>query len=421
MVFRDIRKSQRFLSAVDIGFVLGLIVLIAVLLVLNIHLSRTYKGGEWLFLRWSGARAFMLESFEPYGSTVAQRVQNLVYGRGAYLNEYPYVLNDPFYIILLYVPLALFADFTVAHGIWMFLSQAAVVGIILFSIRFAEWEPPPWVTLLVVGFGLFNAFSVHAFLSASPTALLTVIYLSILYALQSHADELAGASLFLVAYQWEVGALFFALILALVILNRRWGVLAGFLMTLLVLVTFSILVDSGWTINYFRAVLFDWRREADYTFGVTLSYVFPRLTVPPSLWITGAILVILFFETIRAVYAPFRHIAWLALLSLTLNPMVGFAIFPSDHIALLPAFVLVIALVWERWSRWRMLLSPLLLILVLGASHALFYQISISPARLYSDLLKILPPVLGTIGLYWMRWWAVRPPRLWADQLGVRK
>jgi hypothetical protein len=36
-------------------------------------------------------------------------------------------------------------------------------------------------------------------------------------------------------------------------------------------------------------------------------------------------------------------------------------------------------------------------------------------------LLKILPPLLATLGLYWMRWWAIRPPRIWADQIGARK
>ena len=29
-------------------------------------------------------------------------------------------------------------------------------------------------------------------------------------------------------------------------------------------------------------------------------------------------------------------------------------------------------------------------------------------------------PVLIVVGLYWMRWWAVRPPRIWADQFGSR-
>ena len=66
------------------------------------------------------------------------------------------------------------------------------------------------------------------------------------------------------------------------------------------------------------------------------------------------------------------------------------------------------------------LLSTLLLILVFVFSHGLYYQISNAPERLFSDLLKILPPILAVLGLYWMRWWAIRPPRIWADEIGAR-
>jgi hypothetical protein len=421
MAFRDIRKSQRFLSPADIGFIMGVGVLLIALLFLNIYLARTYKGGEWLYLRWSSARAFLFQRVEPYGSTIAHRVQILAYGREAYLNDYHYVLNDPFYIVLLYVPLALFSDFTIAHGIWMLLSQAAVIGIVLLSLRFSEWDPPVWMTLLLIGFGLFNAFSIRAFQTAPPTVFLTLIYLGILVALQSGADELAGGLLFLVAYQWEVGALLFLLILILVIANRRWKVFVGFLMSLAILVIISILLKSDWATDYVRAVLFDWTRQTDYTMGTTLSYVFPQLQFSLVRWLTLLTGTILCLEALRAIDGHFRHIAWVAFLALALNPMIGFAIFPANHVVLLPAVVLIVALVWERWTNIRALLSTLLLILVFLFSHGLYYQSSIAPERLYSDLLKILPPILAILGLYWMRWWAIRPPRIWADEIGARK
>jgi hypothetical protein len=421
MAVRNIRKPRTFLSPADIGFILGMVVFIAAWLVLNIYLARTYKGGEWLFLRWSAMRAFMFQSMEPYGSTIAQHVQIIAYGREAYLNEYPYVLNDPFYIVLLYVPLALFSSFAVAHGIWMLLSQMAVIGIVLLALRFSEWSPPFWMLLLLICFGLFNAFSISSFRSSSPTVFLTLMYLGILVALQSGNDELAGAVLFLIAYQWEVGALFFLLILILVIANRRWHVLVGFAMSLVILVIISILLKSDWTIDYIRAVLFDWSRQMDYTMGITLSYIFPQLEFSPARWMTLLSGAILCLEALRAIDGHFRHIAWVAFLALALNPILGFAIFPTNHIVLLPAVVLILALVWERWTNIRALLSTLLLILVFIFSHGLYYQSSIAPERLYSDLLKILPPILATLGLYWMRWWAIRPPRIWADEIGARK
>jgi hypothetical protein len=115
-------------------------------------------------------------------------------------------------------------------------------------------------------------------------------------------------------------------------------------------------------------------------------------------------------------------VAWVAFLTLAVNPMLGFAIFPSNHVVFIPAFVLVVALAWERWVKSRMLVSALLLTIVLLFSFGLYYYQGLFTAMsLYSDLLRILPPVLTTIGLYWMRWWAIRPPRIWADQFGALK
>jgi hypothetical protein len=275
--------------------------------------------------------------------------------------------------------------------------------------------------ILLICFGLFSGFSVDSFQSASPAILLTLIYLGILYALQSGADELAGALLFLVAYQWEVGALFFLLILILVFVNRRWKVLIGFAMSLVILVVIAILLKSDWATDYARAVLFDWSRQLDYTAATTLSYLFPKLQFPLARWLTLLTGAILFVEALRASDGHFRHIAWAAALALALNPLTGFAIFATNHVALLPAIVLVTALIWERWTGQRAVVSTFFLILAFLFSHALYYQSSISPERLYSDLLKILPPVLAILGLYWMRWWAVRPPRIWADEIGARK
>ena len=122
-----------------------MLIFILALLALNIYLARTLPGGEWLYLRWSGARAFLIEKIEPYGTDIAQRVQDTVYGRVATSSEYPFVLNDPFYLVLLYAPLALLSDFSLARAIWMLLSEAALVGIVLFTINLSEWQPPRWI------------------------------------------------------------------------------------------------------------------------------------------------------------------------------------------------------------------------------------------------------------------------------------
>lgn len=422
MAFKDIRRSRQFLSPAELGFVLGMLILIAGLLVLNIHIARTMEGGKWLYLRWNGSRAYLFDHIDPYSSTIAERVQNLVYGRTAYLNEYPYMLDDPFYIVLLYSPLALISDFAVARGIWMLVSEAAIIGIIMLSLRFAEWEPPIWMFAILIPFGLFGYISVDAILSASPAVFLVLIYLGILTAINNGSDELAGALLFLAAYQWEVGALFFAFIAVMVIAHRRWSLLTGFAMTAVVLLISSLLLNSGWVIPYGRAVIFNWLHSADYTFGILLSYTFPQMNESLIGWISIAIFVLMMYETIRSVLSRPRHLIWAIFLSLALNPLVGFAIFSTNHIVLLPALILVFALVSERWQGVRFALAIFVVVLIFAILPAgLYLQTLRSPTRLYSDLLRFLPPLLAVAGLYWMRWWAIRPPRLWVDQIGERK
>src|SRR5687767_15567062 len=65
MSFPDLRKSRKWLSAEEIRLLAVLLLLIAGLLALNITLARILPGGEWFFLRWSGARSFLIEETQP--------------------------------------------------------------------------------------------------------------------------------------------------------------------------------------------------------------------------------------------------------------------------------------------------------------------------------------------------------------------
>jgi len=419
MSFPDIRKSRKWLSVEEIRFLIVLLIFILALLALNIYLARSLSGGEWLYLRWSGARAFLIEEIEPYGTEIAQRVQDTVYGRVATENEYPFVLNDPFYMVLLYAPLALLSDFSLARAIWMLLSEAALVGIVLFAIDLSEWQPPRWIYAFLLVFGLFSYFSLQSLISASPAILLTFLYLAIIIALRTYSDELAGALLFLVAYQWEVGALFFLYILILVFANRRWGVLTGFGMSLIVALVISFLAYPGWGLPYIRAVLSDWYRGAIINFNSIAAAWFPdsRFSVGA---ITSIILgVVVFIEMISSTQSHFRRIVWTVCLSLAATPLLGFAIFPSNHVVLIPALILILTLVWERWTRRRALATLLVLSLAFLIPFGIYFRGTMFSDRLYAELLSALPPVATILGLYWMRWWVNRSPRTWSDQVGL--
>src|SRR5215208_305774 len=191
MAFKDIRKSRKWLSLQEIRILAALLIALSGFLALNLYAARILPGGEWFYLRWSGARAFLGQFLDPipgsklgrtmpdgvpillvrptgpYTTAVAQRVQQIVYGRNAFTNEYRYVLNDPFYIVLLYAPLALIPDFQIVRGLWMLLAEVALLFIVWLSFRLAEWEPPSLLLAGLIVFGLFSFFSINAWITAS--------------------------------------------------------------------------------------------------------------------------------------------------------------------------------------------------------------------------------------------------------------
>ncbi len=445
MAFRDIRKSRKWLSTQEIGIIAVLIIVLSALLALNIYLARTLPGGEWLYLRWNSVRTFLSESFggekgskfgrvmpegasvlfvtplDLYGTTIARSVQQIVYGRNAFANEYRYVLSDPFYIVLLYAPLALLPNFQIVRGIWMLIAEVALVFAVLFSFRLSEWEPPSGLYFLLIGVGVLNFFSLNALLTASPTIFLTLLCLGILLALRSFSDELAGTLLFLVAYQWEVSGLFFLFILIFVIANRRWNVLAGFGMALVVLLIASFLTYPGWGLPYIRGVLSNLYQSVNLNFNHVLSSWLPKSRISIGGVVSALLIAVVFVESLASVQAHFRRVVWTAAFALAAMPLVGPAIFPSNYVVLLPSLILVLALVWERWKRQRILRISLILIAALVVPFGLYLETVYIYTPLYTDLLSILPPVATVIALYWMRWWVLHSPRVWADQIGFRK
>jgi hypothetical protein len=434
MSFQDIRKTRKWLSPEEIRLLVLILFGLVVLLAVNISLARILPGGEWLYLRWSGARAFLFDQIEPYSTTVAERVQQSVYGRNAFSSEYGYVLNDPFYIVLLYVPLAALRelvgivfpslgqliDFPVVRGIWMVFSEVALLGSVVLAIRLSEWEPPRWLYISLLGFSLISYYNLQSLISATPSIFLLFLYLCILLALRSFNDELAGALLLLTAYQWEVSALFFSFIAVAALANNRWKVFSGFGMSLFVLLVVSFLSNPGWGLPYIRAVLSDWYDGVNLNLNSYLSFWFPDSQFPIASMVGLALGVIVFLEWLGALRSTFRRIVWTSSLSLAVTPLLGFAIFESNYVVLILPFVVVLALVWERWRRGRALATVSILAVAFAVPFALSTFHVTTTERVYSDALTLLPPVAAIIALYWMRWQVVRASRPWLEQVGAR-
>jgi hypothetical protein len=136
-------------------------------------------------------------------------------------------------------------------------------------------------------------------------------------------------------------------------------------------------------------------------------------------WFLTAILgIVLLLEWIAARGQGFRWFLWTACLTLVASQWIGIQTDPGNFVVLFIPLVLVFAVWEERWGprgRWA----------ILGIMLALFAGLWVLFVRTITDVGQPLQhpviffplPLTLFIGLYWVRWWAIRPSRLAVEAL----
>jgi hypothetical protein len=411
---------RRSLTPQEAG-ILGLIGFVTILIAgisvgANIAISRIVSGGGGFFVAREGAQAFLFEHTDPYSGTVARLSQELAYGRVANNNEDPYFLTIPFYLLPFYFPFALISDNAVARGIWMFLNEAALIGMALLCLQLIGWRPNRFFLIIYSLVSIFSYYSVAALLDGTSVIINGLLFLAILFAYGLGQDEMTGLLLVLTLFNWEVGSLFFLLIIWKIISDKRWRVLYGFGMTLIILVVFSLLIYPGWIYPFVIAVVANLRAQ----FGMTSTAVFLRLfpayghTISQGVVLLGIILFV--YEGIATLRSDFRRLIWTACLILAITPLMGFRTDLSNLVVLFPSVALIFSATTDRW-RTGYWLTGLLLLLVLLVPWGLFVRWYSLQNQKLNDYLFLFYPLFTILGLYWTRWWFMNPPRTWLEQM----
>jgi hypothetical protein len=112
----------------------------------------------------------------------------------------------------------------------------------------------------------------------------------------------------------------------------------------------------------------------------------------------------------------YPHFVWVACLTLAATPLLGHHVELDSLIPLTLPIILVIVVSRERWKRFGDGIAFLISLFLFGIPWLLYFQGAPQWIRLRTDeILFLFWPVFGLLGLYWIRWWMVRPPRTWLD------
>lgn len=397
-----------------IGLVAGAV--LGTLVGADIRLSRGLPGGGGFFAPWEGARAFLFRHASPYGADIASAAQQAAYGRPARTGENPYQVAIPFFLLPAYFPLALASDPSTARGIWIFINEAALVGMAYLSLRLTEWQPS---RLFQIGYALLSVFgfySVVALLDGGPAILLGLLYPWILYAYHTGQDELAGALLVFTLFAWEIGFLFVLFMLWKTIYDKRWRVLAGLAMMLVLLSVVSFMIYPGWVFPFVRASLAAIRSQFGTTSGAILLRLFPDQGVQAAQASTVLLVILVLYEWAATRRADPRRFIWAGCLMLAVTPLLGLRTDTSNLVAVFPGLALIFAAIVNRWRSGYWLAGLLMLIALLLPWGWFVRWIWLKDQRALDYLILFLP-VFTAVGLYWTRWWFVRPPRTWLEHV----
>lgn len=412
MTFQPPSKS---LTPRDYQFIALVTILFLVVSTALVFANLSLTGGGDFYVHWVGARAFLFDSIDPYSGEVPVRVQELVYEGPAQAGDEPYILDTPFHILLLFFPLSFLPDPQLARAIFTLILELALFALAYFSLRLTDWEVPRFLYVLFFLFCIFNFYAVQAILEASPVLLLGLIYAGILLALRAEQDELVGALMAVSLFYWEAGAPFLFLVAWRIYKEGRIRVYAGFGMLSIILLAISFLLYPNWLIPYLRAGMNNLRADFGFTIHEAFSQIFPSLGGTLAWIFIGILVILLGYEWSTAHNAEFRRFYWACCLSLAAAPMLGFRTEMENLAVLVIPLAFIFAVVHDRWQRIGNGLTTLLLLAAFLVPWVMYFFVLPRLGQVTDGIMFLFAPLFTLLGLYWMRWWALRPPRTWVD------
>jgi hypothetical protein len=425
MSFQDFQKAPNRLTQRDIGFLIVAAILVLLVLYIlvatNNYLANLWpEGGEFLLLR-TGGRAFLFDRVEPYSGAVPATVQEQVYGHPVGNGEDAYILNIPFYLLIVFFPLALFPEVLVTRVFWLALSEIALVGFLYLSFRLIERRIPVIFIGLIIVSGISSYYMYLSLFEGSPVFLLGLAIVGILVALKSGHDEFAGALMVLAGFQLEIGGPFLIFVALWVYWEKRWRVFAGLGMLATVLLVISFLWYPGWVLPFLRAAWNSLRMGFGFSTHDILVQHWPSFGNSLSWFVSAGIILTLGFEWFTVRGKNFNHFLWTACLTLALTPLLGQHVEMEFLFPLTLPIILLAVISRERWKKLGDGVSFLLLWCFSGLPWLL--EIHGAPEWIgleKGEALFLFWPVFAVIGLYWIRWWMIRPPRTWLDHFALK-
>jgi hypothetical protein len=401
----------------------GLVALLAVALggltFANYRFAQENPGGNDFLARWTGAHYWLVEGVSPYDARVSLAAQEMIYGRparpqaGEDVAHFVYPLPS-----MLFFGLFGLIDFLPARALWMTVLEICLVALALVSLRLVEWRLSPIGTALIVLFAIVWYHGARTILVGQFAAINALLIASALLLIRRNQDTGAGLLLALTIAKPQMSFLIIPLVLIWGISTGRRELLGGFFGGFIGLLMVSLFLIPDWPLQ----MLWQIQDYPNYTdIGSPLSIIAgaaPGIRGPLTIALNGVLLIYLLWIWIAVWGKDYRFFLWTAMVTLVITNLVAFRTATTNYVMLFPV-LLSIFQVWD--DRWDGVGSGLVWLTsaLLGIGLWILFLFTVD-GNVESAVMYLPLPFLCLLGLWWTRWWVIRPPRLELDELAAR-
>lgn len=392
------------------------VMLLALLTIANYRFCVQSPGGNDFLVHWVGARSFMLDGLSPYSDATAIRIQTAAYGRPAQAGEHELRVAYPLYSVALFLPYALVGDYNLARALWMTTLEIALLLLGYLSLRLTDWKPGVRTLGAFLLFSVLWYHAVRPLVNGNAVILVALAFVGGLLALRNRMDELAAALFALSTIKPQLGLVLIAFLIYWAWNHGRKKFIYWFFFIVLGLSAGAALFIPDWIIQNLREVMRYPGYNPPGTLRAALQALYPMAGERIGWAVTAVLGVVLLLEWRFFRQCNFRELTWVVSLTLVASQWIGVTTDPGNFIILMPALVLLLKLWEERWRRAGVLLGLVSLGVLLVGIWTIFI-VTLTPGAQPQQSAALFLPLPGflLIALYWVRWWVVKPPRVWFD------
>ena len=416
----DVKSVQRSKA----GIIVGLLVVLAIILLIlgNYFYARQYPGGTDFLVHWTGLRLFFQQGVSPYSDQAALAIQNAVYGHAAAPGQHELRVAYPLYSVVIFGPFLLINNFDLARSIWMTFLELGVIATTYFSIRLFNWKPRRAIVIGLLIFSLLWYYALRTVINGNVVMLIGLGLVGVLLALKNGFDELAGAILAITTIKPQVVLVFIIFIFFWAITHKRGKVILWFFITLGILIALASLLIPDWIVQNIREIL----RYTSYNPPGTLEAVFksiwPSFGSRVGITLTVLVIAMLLVEWWLSRKGDTDRFIWTACLTLACSQWTGIQSDAGNFVIMFPALVLIFVIITERWKkRGEVIVWGIMILLMAGIWAIFLATLENADQPVQSPVMFLLLPAILIILMYWVKWWVVRPPSVWYDEIASQQ